>query len=116
MDAVTAFLQGDLTKEINMLQSELYEKSNEVCKLRKSIYGLKQASRVWNIEFDTCLENCKLRESKFDFQQYNFDSGRVCRRSFVIFECQIDEDDLEELLMNSFEMVDMGKAKSVLWF
>lgn len=46
MDAVTAFLQGDLDEEIYMQQPEGYEDGSElVCKLNKAVYGLKQASR-----------------------------------------------------------------------
>ena len=42
MDVVTAFLNGDLTEDINMQQPPGYvNKGNErlVCKLRKSLYG-----------------------------------------------------------------------------
>ena len=48
MDVDTAFLNGDLEDEIYMLQPQGYEakgKEKMVCRLKKSLYGLKQASR-----------------------------------------------------------------------
>ena len=52
MDVKTAFLNGNLYEKIYMSQlEEFQEKGQEqkVCRLLKSIYGLKQASRSWNI-------------------------------------------------------------------
>ncbi len=51
MDVVTAFLNGILEEEIYMDQPPGYMKKgeeNRVCKLKRSIYGLKQSSRCWN--------------------------------------------------------------------
>jgi hypothetical protein len=50
MDVRTAFLNGELEEEVYMKQLEdfiLNEQENLVCKLKKSIYGLKHASRQW---------------------------------------------------------------------
>ncbi|KAJ9552454.1 hypothetical protein OSB04_016499 [Centaurea solstitialis] len=55
MDVKTAFLNGKLTEDIYMEQPEGFEdpkNPNKVCKVLKSIYGLKQASRSWNLHFD----------------------------------------------------------------
>ena len=51
MDAITAFLNGELKEDIYMRQPEGYVvpgKEHMVCKLKKSLYGLKQAPRCWN--------------------------------------------------------------------
>ncbi|GKA77561.1 retrotransposon protein, putative, ty1-copia subclass [Tanacetum coccineum] len=55
MDVKTAFLNGYLNEEVYMEQPEGFvnpKYPNRVCKLKHSIYGLKQASRQWNKRFD----------------------------------------------------------------
>ncbi|GJS64818.1 retrotransposon protein, putative, ty1-copia subclass [Tanacetum coccineum] len=55
MDVKTAFLNGYLSEEVYMEQPEGFvnpKYPNRVCKLKRSIYGLKQASRQWNKRFD----------------------------------------------------------------
>ena len=59
MDVSTTFLNGDLQEKIYMKQPEGYVKQgqeNLVCKLNKSLYGLKQASRCWYETFDRFLK------------------------------------------------------------
>ncbi|GJY53045.1 retrotransposon protein, putative, ty1-copia subclass [Tanacetum coccineum] len=55
MDMKTAFLNGHLSEDVYMVQLEGFvdpKHPNKVCKLQRSIYGLKQASRSWNKRFD----------------------------------------------------------------
>ena len=50
MDVHTTFLNGELDEELYMIQPEGFISIDEskACKLKRSIYGLKQASRSWN--------------------------------------------------------------------
>ncbi|KAL0541547.1 hypothetical protein IC582_021599 [Cucumis melo] len=60
MDVKTAFLNGNLEQSIFMSQPEGFitqGQEQKVCKLNRSIYGLKQASRSWNIRFDTAIKS-----------------------------------------------------------
>ncbi|GJZ79346.1 retrotransposon protein, putative, ty1-copia subclass [Tanacetum coccineum] len=55
MDVKTAFLNGHLSEDVYMVQPEGFvdpKHPNKVCKLQRSIYGLKQASRSWKYRFD----------------------------------------------------------------
>lgn len=55
-DVKTAFLYGELSEDIYMEVPEgLETQSSKVCKLVKSIYGLKQSSRCWNEKFCSFL-------------------------------------------------------------
>lgn len=69
LDVKTAFLYGDLEESIYMEQPEGYSvvgKEKEVCRLIKSIYGLKQSPRCWNIKFNDFLLKFGLKRSTAD--------------------------------------------------
>jgi len=58
MDVKTTFLHKDLEEEIYMKQHEGFVvkgKKELVCKLKKSLYGLKQSPRMWYQKFDTFI-------------------------------------------------------------
>ena len=58
MDVKTAFLNGDLNEDVYMTQPEGFVvegKEHLACRLKKSIYGLKQASRQWYLKFDKII-------------------------------------------------------------
>ena len=58
MDVKTTFLHGDLEEKIYMKQLEGFVvkgKKALVCKLKKSLYGLKQSPRMWYQKFDTFI-------------------------------------------------------------
>ena len=79
MDVKTAFLNGFLDEEIYMEQPLGFiqrGQEKKVCKLQKSIYGLKQASRSWNIKFDDTIKEFDFSQSEDDPCVYKKVSGR----------------------------------------
>ena len=75
MNVKTTFLDGNLEEEIYMMQPEGFIAKNQehmVCKLKRYIYGLKQASRSWNIRFNQVIK-------LFVFEQ-NLDEPCVYKR------------------------------------
>ncbi|KAJ9562957.1 hypothetical protein OSB04_008117 [Centaurea solstitialis] len=80
MDVKTAFLNGKLTEDVYMQQPEGFvdpKNPDKVCKLLKSIYGLKQASRSWNLHFDERIKNFGFAKSEFEPCVYTKFSGSV---------------------------------------
>ena len=59
MDVKTTFLNRFLKEELYMMQPEGFvdpKGANKMCTLQRSIYGLVQASRSWNIRFDELIK------------------------------------------------------------
>ena len=69
MDVKIAFLNGDLEKEVYMDQLEGFSiEGNEhtMCKLKKSIHKLKQASHQWSLKFDNTITSFGFLEKTID--------------------------------------------------
>ena len=69
MDVKTTFLNGNLDEEVYMDQPEGFSvegKEHMVCKLKKSIYGLKQASRQWYFKFNDTITSFGFKENTVD--------------------------------------------------
>lgn len=122
MDAVSAFLQGDLQEEIYMQQPVGAEDgSGRVCQLKKSIYGLKQASRAWNDKLGGVLIKAGLTCSKVDTCVYY----RINNNDIIIIAVYVDDllvlsnnrktkEHIKNQLLEHFKMIDNGEAKFVL--
>ncbi|GJR28707.1 retrotransposon protein, putative, ty1-copia subclass [Tanacetum coccineum] len=124
MDVKTAFLNGYLDEDIYMVQPEGFvdpKHPRKVCKLQRSIYGLKQASRSWNKRFDEEIK-------KFGFDQ-NLDEPCVYQkasRSNVTFLILYVDDiiimgnhipslqSVKNYLGKCFSMKDLGEAAFIL--
>ena len=58
MDVKIVFLNGNLEEEVYIIQPEGYaskEFPQKVCSLQRSIYGLKETSKSWNMIFDEAI-------------------------------------------------------------
>jgi hypothetical protein len=78
MDVKIAFLNGELEEEIYMIQPGGYVvkcQEDKVCKLVKSLYGLKQAFKQWHEKFDVILISAGFSVNKADRCVYYHHGG-----------------------------------------
>ena len=125
LDVKTAFLHGDLNEEIYMSQPEGFEVKGEehmVCKLKKSLYWLKQAPRQWYKKFDSFMVSHEYKRTDADHCVYfrKFTDGNFIILLLYVDDMLIAGNDskligkLKERLFKSFDMKDLGPAKQML--
>lgn len=128
LDVSNAFLNGDLDEEIYMKLPPGYSDRkgdklppNAVCKLNKSLYGLKQASRQWFLKFSTTLKT-------LGFTQTSSDHTCFLKTTTSLFLCVIvyvddiiisSNNDTEVALLKTqlksfFKLRDLGEMKYFL--
>ena len=67
MDVKTAFLNGVVDEEVYVekpLGFETPDRESHVCRLKKSLYGLKQALRTWYSRIDSFLSSLGFTKNK----------------------------------------------------
>ncbi|KAK9158341.1 hypothetical protein Scep_004915 [Stephania cephalantha] len=90
MDVKTTFLNGELEEEICMQQSKGFVapgQEQKVCRLVKSLYGLKQASKQWHIKFDNVMISNGFKINECDKCVYAKDTSK----GFVIVCLYMDD-------------------------
>ena len=124
MDVKTAFLHGELDEEIFMDQPEGFRsegQESKVCRLKRSIYGLKQSSRQWYLRFHRAVLT-------YGFTMIEQDHCVYLNRSktgFLILTLYVDDilmasndkklvSETKVWLSSQFDMKDMGEAAYVL--
>ena len=124
LDVKTAFLHGDLDEEIYLRQPEGFIDSNRpdyVCKLNKSLYGLKQSPRLWYKRFDKFMLSQGYSRSFKDQCVY----FKRCGKDMIYLLLYVDDmliasqsmvkvSELKAELSKEFDMKDLGKAQRIL--
>jgi hypothetical protein len=116
-DVSTAFLYGPIDHEIYAEQPQGYEHEGMVCRLNKSLYGLKQASRIWWELLTKKLKEMGFRQLTTDPCVYT--NGEVIIDTHVDDFLLISADDFKidqilKILSESFKIKDLGKVSRFL--
>jgi len=125
LDVKTAFLHGDLDEEIYMEQPEgfVHHRNKKfVCRLKKSLYGLKQSPRQWYKKFDSFMLSQKYVRSEYDHCVY---FKQLKNGMFIILVLYVDDmllasksiDEINRLktqMARTFDMKDLGAVRQIL--
>lgn len=123
LDVKNTFLNGDLHEEVYMDPPPGYrQKENLVCKLKKSLYGLKQSPREWFERFTQTVKKQGFQQSQADHTLFYKHSDRGKRTILIVYVDDIivtghDYSELEQLkgyLAGEFELKDLGNLKYFL--
>jgi hypothetical protein len=123
MDVSNAFLHGELEEEVYMRAPEGYKvpKYGMVCRLKKSLYGLKQASRNWYSKLSQTLMKYGFQESHADHSLFTYSRGHT----FLAVLIYVDDlviagndslvcSNFKQYLCKCFHMKDLGALKYFL--
>jgi hypothetical protein len=124
MDVKTTFLNGEPEEEIYTDQPDEFiaqEQEGKVCRLLKSLYDLKQASKQWHEKFDKTLTSTGFVVNEADtcvYYRYGGSKGVIlCLYvdDILIFGTSIDEiNDVKSFLSQNFDMKDLEKTNVIL--
>jgi hypothetical protein len=125
LDVKTAFLHGDLDEEIYMEQPEGFVQNRNkkfVCRLKKSLYGLRQSPRQWYKKFDSFMVSQNYTRSEYDHCVY---FKKLNNGIFIILVLYVDDmilasksiteiNRLKAQMARTFDMKDLGAARQIL--
>jgi hypothetical protein len=120
LDVNNAFLHGELQEDVYMTIPDGVEcsKSNQVCKLLKSLYGLKQASRKWYEKLTSLLVREGYTQSTSDYSLFtlstndNFTALLIYVDDIILSGTSLTEiDRIKCILDDHFRIKDLGIVK-----
>lgn len=123
MDVHNAFLHGDLQEEVYMRLPPGFTHSDptKVCRLNKSIYGLRQAPRCWFAKLSSTLLDFGFVQSYYDYSLFSYTKGVDEVRVLVYVDDLIIATNSMALmsqfktyLSQCFKMKDLGKLRYFL--
>lgn len=121
MDAIAAFLNGDLTEDLYLEQPEGFVvpgKEHMVCKLNKSIYGLKQSPKIWGDDVKEFLLSINFTQCKIDPCTYiRQELDKFTAIYLHVDDMAITGNDISNIksqIASRWDMEDLGVAKSVV--
>ena len=124
MDVKITFLNGNLLEDVYMTQPEGFvdpQHTSRVCKLHRSIYGLKQASQSWNLRFDDAIKQFGFIKNEDEPCVYK----KVVGSTVVFLILYVDDilligkdipllQSVKTWLGTCFSMKDLGEASRIL--
>ncbi|RVW28219.1 Retrovirus-related Pol polyprotein from transposon RE1 [Vitis vinifera] len=125
LDIKNAFLNGDLEEEVYMEILPGFQESmakNQVCKLQKSLYGLKQSPRAWFDRFTKAVLKLGYKQGQADHTLFvkKSHAGKMAILIVYVDDIILSGNDMEELqklkkyLSEEFEVKDLGNLKYFL--
>lgn len=125
LDIKNAFLNGNLEEEVFMSPPPGFEKvfgQNKVCRLKKSLYGLKQSPRAWFERFGRAVKSYGYNQSQADHTMFykHSESGKISILIVYVDDIILTGDDPKELadlrekMARDFEIKDLGVLKYFL--
>ncbi|RVW90854.1 Retrovirus-related Pol polyprotein from transposon RE1 [Vitis vinifera] len=125
LDIKNAFLNGDLEEEVYMEIPPDFEESmakNQVCKLQKSLYGLKQSPRAWFDRFTKAVLKLGYKQGQADHTLFvkKSHAGKLAILIVYVDDIILSGNDMGELqnlkkyLSEEFEVKDLGNLKYFL--
>ncbi|KAK9924142.1 hypothetical protein M0R45_032529 [Rubus argutus] len=124
-DVKNAFLNGNLEEEVYMDVPPGVKNNpgdvGKVCKLKKSLYGLKQSPRAWFGRFSKSMKVFGYKQSNSDHTLFiKRKNGKITALIVYVDDMIVTGDDLKEMnelqkyLSTEFEMKDLGQLKYFL--